>query len=259
MNQSVLFFDKIKDLLHRYKRFLPFALGAILILIILLIVIISSAKPEPVPEINAAAVDRAAVLSNPNKVILIEKYAENNACYKENKKLEVKGIMLHSVGSSQPSAKVFARNYNVEYPYNSSICPHAFLQSDGTVYQILPWETAGWHAGGSANATHIGIEMCEPDTIKYTAANQFDIVDEAAAREYVQGTYRTAVNLFAQLCIQYNLDPLEEGVIISHTEGYYQGTASDHGDPEYVWRNLGLNFTMDGFRNDIAARMTELQ
>lgn len=260
MDLSALNFDKIKDILHRYKHLLPFVISTILLLIVLLIVIvISVAKPEPVPEINAPAVDRAAVLSNPDKVIIIEQYAENNACYIENEKLQVKGLMLHSVGSSQPSAKIFARNYNVEYPYNNSICPHAFLQSDGTVYQILPWDVKGWHAGGSSNSTHIGVEMCEPDTITYTAANQFTVNDKTAAQEYVKGTYRTAVNLFAQLCIEYSLDPLEEGVIISHTEGSYQGTASDHGDPEYVWQNLDLPYTMDGFRSDVAARIAELQ
>lgn len=259
MNHCSLNFDKIEYILRRYKRSLPFVIGTVVLIIILLITLLSLPKDEQSANISTPAVDRSTVLSDPNRLIIIEQFAENNACYKENAALEVKGIMIHSVGSSQPSAKIFARNYNVEYPYDSSICPHAFLQSDGTVYQILPWEIEGWHAGGSSNKTHIGIEMCEPNTIKYTTANQFDILDEAAAKEYVEGTYRTAVNLFAQLCIQYNLDPLEDGVIISHTEGHQLGTASDHGDPEYVWRNLDLPYTMDSFRNDIAARMAEVQ
>ena len=28
-------------------------------------------------------------------------------------------------------------------------------------YQTLPWDHRGWHAGGSANNTHIGFEICE--------------------------------------------------------------------------------------------------
>lgn len=257
--------DQITNLLNKLKepkyRLFAIALGAVLLVIIVLLVVLSVPKEEPYPEINAPAGDRATALADPNTIVIIEQFAENNACYKEGETLEVKGLMLHSIGSSQPSAKVFARNYNVEYPYDSSVCPHAFLQSDGTVYQLIPWEMKSWHAGGSANATHIGVEMCEPGCITYTAANEFTVAEEdlETAKEYVQGTYRSAVNLFAQLCIQYDLDPLEDGVILSHTEGHYRGIASDHGDPEYVWRNLDLPYTMDGFRSDVAARMAELQ
>lgn len=34
----------------------------------------------------------------------IERFLTKNPCYKENKKITVKGIMLHSVGCAQPSA-----------------------------------------------------------------------------------------------------------------------------------------------------------
>ena len=37
--------------------------------------------------------------------------------------------------------------------------------ADGTVttYQTLPWDHRGWHAGGSANDTHLSFEICEDD------------------------------------------------------------------------------------------------
>jgi hypothetical protein len=71
----------------------------------------------------------------------------------------------------------------------------------------------------------------------------------------VKRTYESAVELFAYLCKEYNLDPLADGVIISHKEGHSRGIATDHGDPEHLWKGVGLSYTMDGFRADVKAKM----
>lgn len=194
---------------------------------------------------------------------LIEYFSTNNACYKNNvNKADSRyttfqqrgplGLMLHSVGCAQPSAKVFADQWNKS---GIEVAVHAVLQADGTVYQCLPWNYRGWHAGASANNTHVGVEMTEPSQIKYTGGSTFTVTDKAAAQAQARGTYNTAVQLFAQLCKQYELDPTADGVIISHHEGYTRGVASNHGDPEHLWRGLGLSYTMDGFRKDVKAAM----
>lgn len=183
---------------------------------------------------------------------IVEKYAVRNSCYLSGKTIRVEGLMLHSVGTPQPSASVFADAFNTYRPNGREVCPHAFIQADGTVYQILPWNRYGWHAGGSANRTHIGIEMCEPDSISYTDDTHFTVSDPEAARAYVQETYGAAVQLFAELCLAYDLDPLEDGVIVSHGEAGAGGTASDHTDPEHLWQGLDLPYTMDTFRADVA-------
>ena len=180
-----------------------------------------------------------------NNVNTIEAFAEKNRCYQIGAALYPQGIMLHSVGCAQPSAAVFARSFNQYQPGGQSVCVHAVAQADGTVYQLLPWEMRGWHCGGSANSTHIGVEMTEPSTgMTY-----------AEAAEQIAGTYRTAVELFAALCKQYGLDPTQDGVIIGHAEGHRRGVASNHADPEYLWNAYGMGYTMDGFRADVAAEM----
>ena len=195
---------------------------------------------------------------------LIKYYSVNNACYKNNvnkvdsrytafQKRGPEGLMLHSVGCSQPSAKVFADQWNRS---GIEVAVHAVLQADGTVYQCLPWNYRGWHCAGNANNTHVGVEMTEPSQIKYTGGSAFTVLDKAAAQAQARGTYQTAVQLFAQLCKQYGLNPLAHGVIISHHEGYLQGVASNHGDPEHLWKGLGLSYTMDGFRKDVKAAMS---
>ena len=107
---------------------------------------------------------------------------------------EERGLMLHSVGCPQPSAEVFANNWDKS---SAAVCVHAVLQADGTVYQLLPWNWRAWHCGGSGNNTHIGVEMTEPSQIKYSSGATFVCTDVAAAREHVKGCYHTAVELLA--------------------------------------------------------------
>lgn len=188
---------------------------------------------------------------------IIEKILTKNPCYIAGRKITVKGLMLHSVGCPQPSAMVFVNNWNP--PANGrEVCVHGFIDANtGEVYQTLPWDHRGWHGGGSSNNTHIGVEMCEPACIKYTGGSTFTCSDTATATAAVKRTYEAAVELFAFLCKQYKLDPLADGVIISHKEGHKRGVASNHGDPEHLWTQLKTGYTMDGFRKDVKAAMAE--
>lgn len=187
---------------------------------------------------------------------LVQSIMMNNPCYKAGRKIAVKGLMLHSVGCAQPSAKVFINTFN-RSSYTAA-CVHAFIDADTrTVYQTLPWNHRGWHGGsgknGCCNNTHIGVEMCEPKEIKYTTGASFTVTDEAKARAAVQRTYAAAVELFAYLCKLYGLDPMTD--IISHKEGAAKGIATAHSDPEHLWKGLCLPFTMDTFRKDVKLYM----
>lgn len=178
-----------------------------------------------------------------------------NPCYKAGKTIKIKGIMLHSVGCSQPSAMAFINSWNTS---SSNVCVHGFIDGNsGEIYQTLPWNHRGWHCGSTANGTHIGIEMCEPDCIKYTGGANFTCSDKIKAQNSLKITYNSAVELFAYLCEKYDLDPLKDGVIISHAEGFKKGVASNHADPTHLWSKLGTGYTMDGFRKDVKAAMTK--
>lgn len=185
---------------------------------------------------------------------LVERIMTKNPCYTAGKKITVKGLMLHSVGCPQPRAEAFISNWN-SASYDRA-CVHGFIDgNDGTVYQTLPWNHRGWHAGESANNTHIGVEMCEPACIKYVGGSTFECSDLVQARAVADRTYKAAVELFAMLCKEFSLNPLADGVIISHAEGNKRGIASNHGDPEHLWRQLGMSYTMSSFRSDVAATM----
>ena len=180
-------------------------------------------------------------------ISIIEAYVTQNPLYQQYTRIPVRKLVLHSVGCPQPSAAVFARQWQTARYF-----AHAVLQADGTVYQVAPWDCRLMHVG-AANAYSIGVEMTEPDCIRYIGGATFVCSDWARAIEQVAGTYNTAVALFAWLCQRFGLDPNKD--IISHAEASAMGIGTDHADPEHLWRQLGMGYTMDGFRADVAAKM----
>lgn len=182
---------------------------------------------------------------------IVEKFMTNNPCYRAGRKIAVQGLMLHSVGCPQPSAEAFIKRWN--NPNEKRACVHAFIDGNtGKIFQTLPWDHRGWHGGGISNNTYIGVEMCEPSTIKYTGGATFRYSDRQACMEVVKRTYDAAVELFAFLCFKFHLDPMKDGVIVSHNEGHARGIATGHSDPEHLWNGLQSGYTMDGFRRDVA-------
>lgn len=185
---------------------------------------------------------------------LRKQFLTKNDCYKSGRFIRVKGVMVHSTGANNPNIKryvqpndgVLGANTNNNDWNRSGVqkCVHAFIGkvADGSVatYQTLPWNMRGWHCGDAANNTHISFEICEDDL---TDKKYFDLV------------YREAVELTAYLCKMYSLDPLADGVVICHSEGYRRGIASGHADVEHWFPKFGK--TMDNFRADVAAEMED--
>lgn len=184
---------------------------------------------------------------------IVQSYVKSNPCYWSEGIFsggKPKGLMLHSVGCAQSDAKVFNRTFNGDV----NACVHAFIDAnDGTVYQHLPWEHKAWHCAGSGNQTHIGVEMCESTYINYLYGATFSVSNLAKAQNNARVAYNSAVELFAELCKKFGLNPLTQ--ICSHNEGNKLGIASNHGDPEHYWKQLNMSYTMDGFRKDVKAKM----
>ena len=189
-----------------------------------------------------------------------------NDCYKENRTITPKGVMVHSTGADNPSLKRYVQPaaedadraallselgtnlYQNDWNRaGTGACVHAFIGklADGSVAtaQTLPWNWRGWHAGTgtsgqSANNTHISFEICE---------------DGLTDPDYFRLVYREAVELTAMLCKEYGLDPLADGTVICHQEGYRRGVACNHADVEHWFPRMGKS--MDDFRSDVAAEL----
>lgn len=193
-----------------------------------------------------------------------------NDCYKAGRTITPKGVMVHSTGANNPLVARYVqpvegqkdeaqlkaeiggnRNANDWNNPGLDVCTHAFVGklADGGVgtVQTLPWNHRGWHAGtgtsgGSANNTHIAFEICE---------------DALTDEGYFQKVYQEAVELTAMLCKTYNLNPLADGVVICHSEGYQRGVASNHADVMHWFPKFGKS--MDTFRADVSKAMTPAQ
>ena len=189
-----------------------------------------------------------------------------NDCCKTGRKIKPRGVMVHSTGADNPTLRRYVQpiastpgrdellaklgvNRNGNHWNRSGInaCVHGFIGrlADGSVaaVQTLPWDHRGWHAGTgtsgrSANDTHISFEICEDG-----------LTDPA----YFAQVYREAVELTAMLCREYGLDPLADGVVICHQDGYKRGIASNHGDVYNWFPKFGKD--MDDFRADVARTM----
>ena len=196
------------------------------------------------------------------EIKLIDAIMTKSPCYTGGRLIDVKGMYLHSIGCPCEKAQNIINNENQA---NAGAAVQAVVQANGEVWQGLPVypETKkamrNWHCGsgskGSGNNTHIGVEMTEPATIKYTGGSSWvEVGDGSNTKAVVLANYKNAVAYFALRCKQFGIDPLKDGVIISHKEGHDRGYASNHGDPEHIWGKFGL--TMNQFRRDVKTAMT---
>ena len=191
-------------------------------------------------------------------------YLTQNACYAAGMTITPAGVMVHSSGADNPNVcryvpgdAVIGFNtggnhwdqtneaWRAKFGKPLEKCVHAFVGrfADGGVgtVQTLPWTMRAWHCGNTAgNDRYIGFELCE------------DGLDDPA---YFAAVYRETVELTAFLCREFSLDPLMDGTVICHAEGYRRGVASNHGDVLHWFPRHGK--TMDDFRADVAREMEE--
>ena len=182
----------------------------------------------------------------------------NNDCYKAARPIVgPKGIVVHSTAAPNPWLKRYvdcpeqcgvnkAGNHwnRSSKEMGRSVCAHAFIGYDKDkrirVAQILPYEYQNWLTGGSANKTHIGFEICEPE----------DLGDKA----YFAEMWNVVVDYCAYLCKRFNLDPLGENVIIDHATAHKLGWGNNHGDVAHWWPKYHGVY-LDDLRMAVAQRM----
>ena len=178
-------------------------------------------------------------------------FLTENECFILGKKMKPVGIMVHSTGANNPFLRryvqpddgelgknYYGNHFNSFHPDGRKVCVHAFIGqlADGSIatYQTLPWDTKGWHSGGSANESYIGFEICE---------------DGLFNGQYFSKVYKEAVELTAYLCQKFGIDPMNDGAVICHSEGHKRGIASNHGDVMHWFPLHGKS--MDDFRADV--------
>jgi N-acetylmuramoyl-L-alanine amidase len=183
-------------------------------------------------------------------------FATASDCYKAGKKLKPRGVMLHATGANNPNLKRYVgpddgllgkNKYNNHWNRPGvKKCAHAFigLLADGSLgaYQLLPFTMRGWHCGGKGNNTHIGIELCQ---------------DKMEDKTYFTAIFDLAVEEVAAICLEFDLDPLKDGVLLDHREAHARGLASNHADVRHWFSRFGVS--MDDFRRQVSRKLEEIR
>lgn len=181
----------------------------------------------------------------------------NNDCYRSGKKINPKGIVVHSTGANNPSLKRYigpddgllgANKHNNHWNQTGiRKCVHAFIGYDKNnqvrCYNTLPWDYRPWGCGegkkGSFNNSHIQFEICE---------------DSLVNADYFNQAFEKAVDLCVYLCHKFKIPPES---IVSHKESHDLGYASNHGDPHDWLRKH--SWDMDTFRNKVATAIKKIK
>ena len=200
----------------------------------------------------------------------------NSTCYKNTKKMTVKGVLWHSTGANNTWLKRYVQPLVTDKNYEDTIKKlgknrynndwnHIEKQAglncwvgkfaDGTVgtVQTMPWDYRPWGCGTrykngySCNDGWIQFEICE---------------DNLKDKDYAQKVWDEAVRLTAWLCEKFGLDPngtvefhgKKVPVILDHKTSWELGFGSGHGDIRH-WFPKILNKDMADARREVAALM----
>lgn len=180
------------------------------------------------------------------------KFMTRNDCYKAGRKITPRKIMIHSTATPGVMAADWFQRWNKSYQageINRQVCVHAFVD-DREAWQYLPWNHRGWHSGGTANNTHIGVEMCEPGGFSYGSGATMVGYDVKRQEPYFRNVWDNTLALCVKLCQMYGIT---EKDIICHSEGHRLGIASNHADVHHWFPKHGMN--MDLFRAAVRARL----
>ena len=186
---------------------------------------------------------------------ILKKFVTGNRRYKAQDKFTPQGIVVHSIGVTQPDADVLYRSWASD---SSPYVTH-YVLDDKKVIQCMPDNLRCWHVGSPGNSKWLGVEMCEPDSIVALKASVgtgggFRIKNYEAAIAYTAACYKNVVRLCAQKCMEYGWDPYT--AVWTHGEISKKGLSNtDHIDPEHLWNGLGTGYDLAKLRKDVAATM----
>jgi len=197
-----------------------------------------------------------------------------STCYRQTKKMKVKGVLWHSTGANNPALKRYVQpddnaadrdlmlkligkndygndwnHISVQQGLNAWI--GRLANHSVAAVQTMPWDYEPWGCGsgskGSCNTGWIQFEICE---------------DGLNDREYFEKVYKEACELTAYLCKMYGIDPkgsvrynnITVPTILCHADSHKLGLGSNHEDVLHWFPKFGKN--MNSVRADVAALMT---
>lgn len=93
-----------------------------------------------------------------NELTVTKRIMVNNPRVKKNNVVNKTGYVQHSTGTPGIMAEAIIASFN-----KSTAQAEAHMVIDNTgIYQTMPLNIQAFHAGGTANSTCVGVEVCEP-------------------------------------------------------------------------------------------------
>ena len=174
-----------------------------------------------------------------------------NDCYKANRRMKPKGIIVHSTGANNSSLKRYigpddgrlGKNQYGNHWNNPGIskCVHVMIGKDkkGAVctYQTLPTNVCAWGVGSGSkgsynyNPAYLQIEILE---------------DNLKDRKYFDKVMKEAQELCAKWCKEFNISVNN---VISHKEANSRGYGSNHSDCDHWLSKFSKD--MKWFRSEV--------
>ena len=96
--------------------------------------------------------------STSNGLSIVKKIMTNNPRVKKNNVVTKTGYVQHSTGTPGVMAEAIIASFNKS---SASAETHMVIDNTG-IYQTMPLNIQAFHVGGTANTTHVGVEVCEP-------------------------------------------------------------------------------------------------
>ncbi len=181
-----------------------------------------------------------------------EALCTGNRRYRAAEPLNPRGVVLHSIGTPQPSAQVL-RDY---WQRDASAYAVHYMVDDHQILHTMPDHFKCWHVGAPGNDRWIGVEMAEPAEITYTGGASFTVENLEAARNFTLACYKNAVWLLAKLCADHGWEPFT--AVYTHREVTRQNLSNtDNADPQHLWDGLGRGLKILQLRRDVAAALTD--
>ena len=199
----------------------------------------------------------------------------NSTCYRQTRKMEVKGVLWHSTGANNPNLRRYVQpsaddpNYaqlmqllgkntggndwnHTEHQAGLNCWIGKLADGTVTTIQTMPWNYRPWGCAsgknGSCNNGWIQFEICE---------------DALNDKDYFDKVYKEACEITAYLCKMFNIDPhgtvkygkINVPTILCHQDSYQLGLGSNHGDVLHWFPKFGK--TMNDIRNDVATLLNQ--
>lgn len=147
------------------------------------------------------------------------------------------GVVIHETATPGATAQNEFDYYNGG---NRSASAHFFVDWNEIV-NTIPVNEKAWHAGKTANANYIGVELCHP---KVHNVEQFKEV------------WKRGVWLFAKLLLDLQITKANDQTMPSHYDITYRYHETNHVDPVGYFAEYGK--TVQDFRNDVQSKINEV-